>query len=156
TAVWFVEDNVRVGGSSGPTLPLGWQLVAVGDFNRNAHPDYLLFNPTTGQTVIWYLSGVTGTLPGGLSAVTPTSSNHGPTLPWGWSVAALADFNGDGYPDYVLYNANTGATAVWYMHNNEFVSHTAGPTLPAGWSLAGAADFNGDGHPDYLLLNSST
>ena len=149
TAVWYIENNVRVSGikvgGSGPTLPLGWQLVAVGDFNRDAHPDYLLFNPTTGQTVIWYLSGVTH-----------TSSNHGPTLPGGWSVAALADVNADGYPDYVLQNANTRATAVWYMHNNELLSGAAGPTLPAGWSLAGAADFNGDGHPDYLLFNSST
>src|SRR5262245_43259478 len=108
TAVWYVEDNVRVGGSSGPTLPLGWQLVAVGDFNRNAHPDYLLFNPSTGQTVIWYLS-----------VVAPIGGNHGPTLPGGWNVAALADVNGDGYPDYVLYNANTRPTAVWYMRNNE-------------------------------------
>jgi plastocyanin len=145
TAVWYIDNNVRVGGSSGPAVPPGWQLVAVGGFDRNGHPDYLLFNPTTGQTVIWYLSGVTH-----------TSSNHGPTLPGGWNVVALADFNGDGYPDYVLYNANTRATAVWYMHNNELVSHTAGPTLPAGWSLAGAVDFNGDEHPDYLLLNAST
>ena len=156
TAVWYINNNVRVGGSSGPTLPSGWQLVGVADFNRNGHPDYLLFNPTTGQTVIWYLSGVTGTLPGGLSGVTHSSSNHGPTLPGGWNVVALADFNGDGYPDYVLYNANTRATAVWYMHNNEHVSHAAGPTLPGGWSLAGAADFNRDGYPDYLLLNAST
>ena len=29
-------------------------------------------------------------------------------------LAAISDFNGDGHPDYVLQNANTGQTAIWY------------------------------------------
>ena len=49
--------------------------------------------------------------------------------------AAISDFNGDGHPDYVLYNANTRQTAIWYLNNNAFVSGAYGPTLPAGWSL---------------------
>src|SRR5205814_735370 len=70
--------------------------------------------------------------------------------------AAVADFTGDGKPDYVLYNAATRQTAIWYLNNNMFVSGVLGPTLPAGWGLSGAADFNGDGHPDYALFNSAT
>jgi hypothetical protein len=46
-----------------------------------------------------------------------------------------ADFNGDGKPDYVLYQANTRQTAIWYMNNNVFVGGAYGPTLPTGWSL---------------------
>jgi hypothetical protein len=69
---------------------------------------------------------------------------------------AVADFNGDGHPDYVLYKSSTRQTAVWYMNNAAFVSGAYGRTLPAGWSLAGVADFNGDGNPDYLLFNHST
>jgi hypothetical protein len=46
-----------------------------------------------------------------------------------------SDFNGDGKPDYVLYNAATRQTAIWYLNNNFFVSGAFGPTLPAGWSL---------------------
>ena len=30
----------------------------------------------------------------------------------------MADFNRDGHPDYVLQNANTGRTAIWYLNNN--------------------------------------
>jgi len=46
-----------------------------------------------------------------------------------------ADFNGDGKPDYLLYNASTRQTALWYMHNNVFAGGVFGPTLPVGWSL---------------------
>jgi hypothetical protein len=40
-------------------------------------------------------------------------------------------------PDYVLYNAATAKTVIWYLNNNVFVSAALGPTLPAGWSLVG-------------------
>src|SRR5882724_12905656 len=72
------------------------------------------------------------------------------------------DFNGDGHPDYVLYNANTRQTVIWYLNNNVRIAGASGPTLPAGWSVVGVADFNfrlsaaGDGHPDYVLYNAST
>ena len=66
------------------------------------------------------------------------------------------DFNQDGKPDYVLFNAVTHQTAVWYLNNNVFVGSAFGPTLPANWKVVGVADFNGDNKPDYLLFNSST
>src|SRR5215470_16491381 len=66
------------------------------------------------------------------------------------------DFDHNGKQDYLLYNASTRRTAIWYMNNNVFVSGVYGPTPPAGWSLVGVADFNGDGKRDYLLFNSTT
>ena len=77
----------------GPTLPTGWALVGVADFDRDGHADYLLFNPSSGYTAIGYLSGRT-----------LIGAAWGPTLPSGWALVATADFNGDGNPDYVLYN----------------------------------------------------
>jgi len=68
----------------------------------------------------------------------------------------LYDFNGDGKPDYLLYNVSTRQTAVWYLNNNAFVAGAYAPTLPAGWRVVGVADFNGDSQPDYLLFNAST
>jgi len=74
----------------------------------------------------------------------------------GWSLIATADFNGNGKPDYVLYNANTRQTAIWYLNNNVYVGSAYGPTLAAGWGLRGVADFNRDNHSDYALFNSVT
>ena len=145
TAIWYLNNNVPISAAFGPTLPAGWNVVAVADFNGDGHPDYLLFNPSTLQTVIWYMNNnvhVTG--------------NSGPTLPAGWNVVAVADFNGDGHPDYLLFNPSTLQTVIWYMNNNVHVTGNSGPTLPAGWNVVAVADFNGDGHPDYLLFNPST
>ena len=76
----------------------------------------------------------------------------GPSLPIGWPLVATADFNGDGYPDYMLYNAGTRQTVIWSMNNNVFVSGALADSSGC-WGLSGVADFNGDGHPDYALFN---
>ena len=145
TAVWYMNNNVRIGNANGPTLPVGWTVASVADFNRDDHPDYLLFNTVTRATWIWYMNNNVR-----------VGNAFGPTLPAGWTVAALGDFNSDGYPDYVLFNANTGGTIVWYMRNNVRIGSATGPTLPPGRSVAGVADFNSDTHPDYLLFNATT
>jgi len=51
--------------------------VGVADFNGDSHPDYLLYNPSTHQTAIWYLNNNVHI--GSVSA---------PTILAGWSVAA--------------------------------------------------------------------
>jgi hypothetical protein len=147
TAIWYLNNNVFISSAYGPTLPTGWGLVSVADFNRDGHPDYVLFNVFNGngQTAIWYLSGPTF-----------IGSAYGPTVPTGWAFVATADFNGDGYPDYLLYQGSTRQTAIWYLNNNVFISSAFGPTPPAGWYLGDAADFNRDGHPDYFLSNFTT
>jgi hypothetical protein len=48
-----------------------------------------------------------------------------------------ADFNGDGKPDYLLYNVNTQQTAIYYLDNNVYDHSAYGPTLPPGWSFFG-------------------
>jgi hypothetical protein len=145
TAVWYLNNNVFIGGAFAPTLPGGWRVIDVADFNRDGKPDYALFNASTRQTAIWYLSGVM--FIGGA---------NGPTLPIGWALVAIGDFNNDGKPDYVLYNASIRQTAVWYLNNNVFIGGANGPTLPAGWSLVGVADFNRDGKRDYVLFTPTT
>jgi hypothetical protein len=70
--------------------------------------------------------------------------------------AAVADFNGDGHPDYVLHNAGTRQTAIWYLNNNIFLGGALGPTIVTGWFLKSATDFNLDSHPDYALFNPTT
>jgi hypothetical protein len=70
-----------------------------------------------------------------MSGVTRTGSRNGPTIPAGCEVAGLADFDGNGRPDYLLYNSSTRHTAIWYLNNNLLIGTAAGPTIPAGSSV---------------------
>ena len=98
--------------------------MGVTDFDGDGQRDYLLFNASTRQSAIWYLSGVTL-----LRGV------YGPTIASGYQLIGTADFNGNGKPDYLLYNASTRQTAIWYMNNNALIGGAYGPTPPAGWNL---------------------
>ena len=70
---------------------------------------------------------------------------------------AKADFNGDGLPDWVLYNPLTHQLAVWYLNDGTFLGGAVLPTLPAGWTVIDADQFGGSGtSSDLLLFNSST
>jgi hypothetical protein len=77
TAVWYLNNNVFVGGAFGPTLPANWNVVGVADFDRDGKPDYALYNAVTNQTAVWYLNNnilVFGAF--------------GPSLPANWSLIA--------------------------------------------------------------------
>jgi hypothetical protein len=46
-----------------------------------------------------------------------------------------ADFNGDGKPDYLLFNPSTRQTVIWYLNKNVYISAAFGPTPPTNWSV---------------------
>ena len=54
-----LNNNTLIGHSFGPTPWPGLSVAGVADFNLDGHPDYLLFNPSTRQTAIWYLNNNT-------------------------------------------------------------------------------------------------
>src|SRR5207247_1367355 len=147
TAIWYLNNNVHIGGALGPTLPVGWELAGVADFNRDGHPDYLLFNTATRQTALWYIN-----------KHVHIGATLGPILPTGYRIEGVADFNRDGHPDYLLFNASTGRTAIWYLAGVTRIAAAYGPTIPGVWvwELVATADFNGDGKPDYLLYKGTT
>src|SRR2546430_10515080 len=62
------------------------------------------------------------------------------------------DFNGDAYPDYVLYNASTGETMISYLNNTVVVGAVFGPTLPTGWNLI---DVRSEEHTSELQSQSN-
>ena len=70
-------ERLYVSGAFGPTIASGYQLVGAADFNGDAKPDYLLYNPSTRKTALWYMNN---------NAY--TGSAYGPTLPVGWSLVA--------------------------------------------------------------------
>jgi len=142
TAIWYLNNNAFVADTHAPTLPAGWIVVGVADFNGDSQPDYLLYNVSTRHTAVWYLNN--NVFVGGA---------FGPTLPANWKVVGVADFDADGRPDYLLFNSTSHQTAIWYLSGTTFVSSAFGPSLPNGWDLVAVGDFNADGKPDYVLYS---
>ena len=70
----------------------------------------------------------------------------------------MADFNGDGKRDYLLFNASTPPDGVSGIMTQRYVlvSGVYGTYIAGGYQLQGTADFNGDGKPDYLFFGPST
>jgi VCBS repeat protein len=123
TAIWYLNNNVYVGGGFGPTLPNGWAVVGAADFDRDGHPDFALFNSSTRQTAIWYLSGRTF-----------LRSAFGPTVPGGWALVATADFNSDGHPDFcfTIRPVARQQSGIW------ITTFTSAPRMAQLFRLAGA------------------
>jgi hypothetical protein len=70
--------------------------------------------------------------------------------------AVVADFNGDGHPDWVARNVMTRQTALVYLNDNIVIGVALGPTIATNLALSGAADFNVDTRPDYALFAPNT
>ena len=100
--------------------------------------------------------------------ITITNGNDSPG-----TLARRYDFNGDGYPDFVLIKTMQGGsplldwppfqTAIWYMRDYQRCgpptcdpSTRLGPDFQSKWKLIDEADFNHDGHPDFALFNPDT
>jgi hypothetical protein len=132
TQIWYIDNAMKTGSADGPNMFTEWILAGVADFNGDSKPDYVLYNTNTRNTAIWYISLDVNTD----KFVRIGNPARGPTLREGWSLVEVADFNGDSKPDYLLYNASTHQTAIWYLSfdagTNTFVriGSAYGPNLP--------------------------
>lgn len=110
------------------------------DFNRDGKPD-LSGNSSSGTSEVALSNGdATFTL-------LPAFSQN---------VVAVADLNGDGYPDVVYRTAgsnNLPQTGVMSGNGDGTFSSPVNVFAPADYLEALAADMNGDGRPDLLFVN---
>ncbi len=69
-------------------------------------------------------------------------------VPTNWTVAGVADFDGDGRGD--LRRDGSGNTAVWLMSGATPTSSAVLGNVRLAWTVVGTGDFNGDGKADIL------
>lgn len=119
-------------------------------FGSGPGPDVIWEEPKIGWAQVWYLNCVPGTPcypPVGAANLTEANP---------WNLVGVGDFNGDGAPDVVWQNPNSGGTfgavQVWYLGGagGTTLISAADITTKNPWRVASVADFNRDGHPDLL------
>ncbi len=114
---------------------------------------FLWRNSTTGENVIWYMTGSKGTT---LSSYANLPTVADPA----WTIAGTADLDADGNPDILWRNASTGVNAIWYLCSANGLALSGYAYLPTvsdlAWTISGIADFNADGKPDILWRNALT
>ena len=120
---WLTEWLGTANGSfinNGPTAGLfffnDWKIAGIGDFNGDGKSDFLV-RQDGGQLSEW------------LGTANGSFINNGPTagisFTTDWKVAAIGDFNGDGFDDIVLRNDNGSVTDWLGTANGSFVNNGA-------------------------------
>jgi len=132
----------------------GWVVVGAGDFDRNGVPDLVYMNTSTRQVTVNYFGGAGGAQYLGYAYL---NSSGNP----GWTVTAVADFNGDGVPDLVWQNDSTHQVTVNYYGGAGGATLTGWKWLnqaggTAGYTVVAAADFDGNATPDLVWENLSS
>ncbi len=140
-AVWFMDGgNILATAGFGVVAP-SWRIVA--DDNRGD----ILWQDSSGNLAIWQVNGTAIVQTAGLGSVPPSS---------GWSIAAIGDFNGDGFID-ILWRQATGAIAIWFsnvnaaQNNSPYIAYTTTlGSVPTSFNILQTGDYNGDGYSDIL------
>ncbi|MBY0337628.1 MAG: FG-GAP-like repeat-containing protein [Acetobacteraceae bacterium] len=140
------------GGTNGSigTLAAGQSLSGVGDTDGDGKADLVLVN--AGAVTIRRMDG-TATL-----STTATTAGGQPMAALGdpWSLAAVADFNGDLKADLLWRNGTTGDLYLWQMDGSVASVQAGLGRFGAAWTVAGAADLDGDGRADVVLRDAAT
>ncbi len=148
----LVQSVSLAQGQFTPTGPIavgaGPQSIATADLNNDGHPDLITAN-FRANTVTVLLNNGDGTFteaPG-----SPILVGTGP------GSVAIADFNGDGWPDIVTANFQANSVTVLLNIGEGLFTEAPGNSFTAGSLPTSVAigDFNGDGKPDFVTANSA-
>ena len=137
--IWQMNGGT-VAQSSALSVPSGFAVVGLGDFNKHGTTDILWRSQATGSTVIWEMSG---------GAI--LQSELGMTVPSNWSVIATGDFYDTGTTAILWRNASGGAIALWQITGGVLTGSASVSNVPADWQIVGVGDYYGVGHQDSLM-----
>lgn len=152
--LWTMQgEDVTGGGYVSRAQVAGWRLVGAGDFNGSGTQDLLFHHAQTGQLAVWFLGGADRRTVLGGELVSTLQDPR-------WTLAAVADFNGDGRPDLVFQDRATGELSIWLMGGTSGTMRVRAVPVDRvqhpRWTLVAARDFDRDGRPDLVFHDAAT
>jgi uncharacterized repeat protein (TIGR01451 family) len=108
--------NPRTVLGNAPVVPDPWRIVGGGQFNlaSDSNADLLAVNTSTGALQAWLLDG--NRQVASVAALSPA------TVPAGWDVVAVGDYNVDNQADIILRSPLSGNLVTWFMNGTTRVS----------------------------------
>jgi len=157
------QVNVDYYGGSGGSSFKGWNCLncgaivpgllvrTVAKFGDSGEPDLIYQNTTTNEVTVYYYS-LGGAIFQGWACLSCGIDTTG------WQLVGTGDFDGNGTPDLVYQNTQTGQVNVDYYSGATFIGYAclSCGINTTGWHVAAVADFNGDGVPDLVYQNTQT
>ncbi len=118
-------------------------IAAAYDLSGDGNSDLIFRNTATGEISAWIMNG---------TAVTQRTNLLGPEP--SWTIAHIADFNGDGKAD-ILWRSTSGSVGLWLMDGITVLSTVSLLGPEPNWLVSHVGDFNGDGKADILWRNNA-
>jgi len=121
------------------------------DLSDDGNADFLWQRKTNAALSAWFMQGTTR-----LSVNTVNSNGIADPS---WKIIGTADFDRDGYADFLWRHDGTGTFGVWFMRGT--VLRARAMLNPSGfadtsWKVVALADFDRDGYPDLLWRHDLT
>jgi hypothetical protein len=146
-AVWLIEGGTQMRGLFvSQSVPLVWQIAAVGDLDGDGSADLVWRHSQTGDVAAWLLNG------GSVKFATVVL----PAVSRVWQIAGIGDLDRDGKADLIWRHQETGGVAAWLMNGTVLKrSAISMPGVPLVWQIAAFSDFDGDGQVDLAWRNTA-
>lgn len=117
------------------------------DLNGDGRSDLVWRSTATGDVQLWLMDGANRLA---------TMQYFGPSPSSDWTLAAVADLDGDSRADLVWQNLQSGQIAAWFMNGLVRLRTELLPAAEGDWRVAGAGDIDADGKSDLVLHSPSS
>ena len=126
---WFFNNNVPIGDQFLFNVDPVWKVEGVADLSADRQPDLLFRNTVSGLAFAWNTQYAAGSL--SLTTSTPPIFGIDPV----WEIAQVVDWNGDGKPDLLFRNRDSGVVFVWYMDGTTLTTSDFITQIDPSWEI---------------------